>query len=209
MGFYKSTLGIESPEPGEAPAATGQLKRMVEQIDLLLRKQLTTLVELAKLKVTETVELPAESLTTAMLKALAVTTAKLGEGAVTAAKLGSEAVETAKIKTGAVTGPKLGEGTVRQETGTTQSFLSWGSISETGAIKAGSGDYTFAKIGAGEYELKWKTAKGTGNYTLVVSCEGGELTSNVITESAKALIIFGHGSGLVSTAFSFVAVAAS
>lgn len=100
MGFYKSTLGIESPEPGEAPAATGQLKRMVEQIDALLRKQLTKLVELAKLKVTETIELPAESIVEAAIKALAVTTAKIAAEAVTAAKIANGAVTDAKITAG-------------------------------------------------------------------------------------------------------------
>lgn len=97
MGFYKTVLGIETPEPGESPAATGQLKKMAEQIDALLRRQLTNLVELAKLKVTGTIELPGESLTTTMFKALAVTTAKIAEGAVTDAKV---AVGRALIATG-------------------------------------------------------------------------------------------------------------
>lgn len=88
---YKTTLGIESPEPSEPPAATGQLKKAFEQVDALLRKQLTTLVELAKLKVTEKLEavaltvtgtlvLPGESITEAMLKKEVVTDAKVVTG---------------------------------------------------------------------------------------------------------------------------------
>jgi hypothetical protein len=108
VGYFKTSLGLETPEAGNSPGITGDLKKLAGQINALLLKQLTTLVELAKLKVTETIELPGESITAAMLKALAVTTSKIGEGAVTTAKLGNEAVETSKIGEGAVTTAKLG-----------------------------------------------------------------------------------------------------
>jgi hypothetical protein len=104
MSYYKTLLGLETPEPSSSPSVCPDLRKLAEQVDALLRKQLTTLFEVAKLKVTETLELPAESLTTTMLKALAVT----------AAKLGSEAVETAKIKAGAVTAAKLGNEAVER-----------------------------------------------------------------------------------------------
>jgi hypothetical protein len=98
VGYFKSKeFGIETPEPSDSPAITSDLKKFAEQVDALLRKQLTKLFEVAKLKVTETVELPAESLTTTMLKALAVTAAKLGSEAVTEAKIANEAVTEAKL----------------------------------------------------------------------------------------------------------------
>lgn len=81
-------------------------------------------LEVAKLKVTGTLELPGESITEAMIKALAVTTAKLANEAVTAAKLGPEAITDAKVVKGralvetenswsglkGVTGEELAEG---------------------------------------------------------------------------------------------------
>jgi hypothetical protein len=78
MGYFKTELGLETPEPGNAPTITGDLKKLAEQVDALLRKQVTTLVELAKLKVTEklevvalkvtgTLELPVASITGAMV----------------------------------------------------------------------------------------------------------------------------------------------
>jgi hypothetical protein len=80
VGYFKTSLGLETPEAGNSPSITGDLKKLAGQINALLLKQLTALVELAKLKVTETVELPAESITEAMLKAKAISDAKIATG---------------------------------------------------------------------------------------------------------------------------------
>lgn len=58
MAYKSKELGIETPEPGAPPAITANLKNLAEQIDTLLRKQVTKKVELAKLKITESLEFP-------------------------------------------------------------------------------------------------------------------------------------------------------
>lgn len=169
-------LKIPYPEAKDERSAYPALaKILAERIDLLLRKQLTKLLEVAKLKVTETLEVPAAS----------------------------------------IKGPGLGTGTVRQETGTTQSFMSWGYISATGAIESGSGDYTLEKTGTGTYVVKWTTEKASAKYGVVTSVYA---TGDHIAEtSAIGTTTFTIATGeirekevaLSNAAFGFIALAAS
>ncbi|HEY1690054.1 MAG TPA: hypothetical protein VGF95_14460 [Solirubrobacteraceae bacterium] len=96
---------------------------------------------------------------------------KVAKRAVLGLPLGAETVLAAMLKAGAVTGPKLGEGTVRQETGSTQSFLSWGLIQGATELKTGSGDYTFKHISTGHYELVWDVEKASETYGLLIAPE--------------------------------------
>ena len=183
---YKTTLGIESPEPSEPPAATGQLKKAFEQVDALLRKQLTTLVELAKLKVTEKLEavaltvtgtlvLPGESITEAMLKKEVVTDAKVVTGRAlveTGNKYTTKTYTTTEAKAG------ITPSTTRSAIVTLVSYL----------VSGGPLSATF-KVGAGAAI----TVEGTGgtyntNVPLTVLTGPGEVWK-LETESAVESII--------------------
>lgn len=77
------TPELKIPYPSESDninEGATKITELAERVDLLLRKQLTKLLEVAKLKVTTTVELPAESITEAELKKEVVTDAKVGAG---------------------------------------------------------------------------------------------------------------------------------
>jgi hypothetical protein len=154
----------------------------------------------------------------------AVTTERIANTAVTAGKIASEAVETTKIKALAVTeakiaettvtGPKLGSGTVRQETGTTQSFLSWGLINESGSIETGTGDYTITRVATGEYELKWSKAKSSALYSILGGSKSNvcTVTYNESSRSVNGVIIQIYSAttkGFVNEDFEFQILARS
>ena|ERR1700683_4195495 len=141
------------------------------------------------------------------------------ENVATLATLGpnvaSGAIGTTQLANGAVTGPIPGSGTVRQETATTQSFLSWGEIGETGTIEAGSGDFSVTKTGTGEYEVTWTKAKSSANYAVLVVTR---LLVGLAEVSGQTPAKFNIKTGQVAEpgqvnlknlAFSLIAVAAS
>jgi hypothetical protein len=51
--------------------------------------------------------------------------------------------------------------------------LSWGRISSSGTIEAGSKDFEIAKLETGKYSVGWTPAKPSSKYTSVVSASGG------------------------------------
>jgi hypothetical protein len=125
--------------------------------------------------------------------------------------LANLAVTEPKLAAAAVTGVKLGEGTVRQETGTTQSFLSWGEITgTTGATLSGSGDFTAVKIETGKYEITWTKEKSSANYAVISTCANKNCVATVETTTAKGFIMRQFSENVaVGVNFSFVALSAS
>lgn len=118
---------------------------------------------------------------------------------------------------GLLPGTQLGSGTVRQETGTAQSFVSWGHISAEGAIEDGSGDFTVSKIATGEYEIVWKTPRKNNKYAILGGIqldEAGELPGYDVTPRGThtttehfIMQVYIVGTGAANQAFSFISAA--
>lgn len=107
----------------------------------------------------------------------------------------SETVAEGKIGKEAVTGVKLGAGTVRQETGTPRSFLSWGLI-EAGSggatIEGGTGDYTVSRTATGTYQFTWKTPKSSDWYAVTVTAIASAAYSTAATVNEVGFIVHLH-----------------
>jgi hypothetical protein len=54
---------------------------------------------------------------------------------------------------------------------------SWGVVSSSGSILAGSGDFTCAQAGTGLYEIKWTTPRASLNYSVIGSTGSGIFTA--------------------------------
>lgn len=233
--YYKTTnRELETPKASNSPTITADLKKLAEELDndgeILYGKLSERPSEPKRQIVYVVVGDATESNNGLVFVSNAskewievngdIRSGQIASSAVTATKLASEAVETAKIKNeavaaaklgaGAATGAKLGEGTVRQETGTTQSFLSWGNIAENGTTNGGTGDFASSKIGTGEYLIKWNTEKSTATYS-VVATAGWSQYHISIKEIAKGSfkVIVDTGSGTENLPFTFMVLAAS
>lgn len=110
-----------------------------------------------------------------------------------------------------VKGDRLGTGTVRQETGTAQSFMSWGNIAATAAISGGTGDYTAAKIGTGEYEIKWTTPKVSASYAVVAQVLESEAVPITLPPTTSGFTVRTKviGGALTNLAWCFTVAATS
>jgi hypothetical protein len=87
-------------------------------------------------------------------------------------------------------------------------LLSWGVVNAAGAIVAGSGDFTVAKSGTGEYGLKWNTPKSS-TYALVVTCEGIRVLAWALLAPTIAEVhTFNLAGASVNSGFYFFAVGA-
>src|ERR1039458_3044746 len=164
MASGKTTeLDLPYPIKEDPDTIASDIGELAKKVDELLRKQLTKLVEVAKLKVTTSIELPAKAIVAAAMAEHSITEANkaLASESIVTGNIKAEAVTAAKIAAAAVTASKLGLGTVRQEGEPAQSFLSWGNVSQEGVIEAGSGDFTVAKLSAGIYEIKWTKEKSS------------------------------------------------
>jgi hypothetical protein len=117
-----------------------------------------------------------------------------------------------EIKTASITNerPVITAGTVRQETGTAQSFLSWGYVAENGTIEAGTGDFTITKVETGVYRITWTKAKSASYYAVVATPTGIDVTVRLLsTSTTEVELEFEYGGTKASTGFSFSALAAS
>lgn len=205
------TIGFELTPTTWGSAATVSLKSGVEKPTEAEAEAASPAVTSGKIRVRDVVVQNAASVYSIVRQidrrpwATGGTTAEsVGEG-----KIAGEAVTTAKIAGGAVTGAKLGEGTVRQETGTPQSFLSWGVIGEAGAVLAGTGDYTVTTSGTGLYSIVWTKAKSDSPYAFVAVGVGKEVTITASTGVSEVSVLIVANSGRVDSSFSFVAIAFS
>lgn len=96
-------------------------------------------------------------------------------------------------------------------------IASWGLIGSTGAIEAGSGDYTVSNPSEGKYIVTWKTAKASANYAVVAtaaSLTGGAGAIPVavvptITTKEFVVELYTPAGAHVSDKFSFTAMAGS
>lgn len=104
--------------------------------------------------------------------------------------------------------------------GATLGVVSWGAISEAGAIDAGSGDFTVSKISTGLYEIKWTKAKASANYAVLATVGGTPAVTYVgyaatvgtrTTTDLKIATVVLSGASFVgaNAPFSFVVLAAS
>jgi hypothetical protein len=87
---------------------------------------------------------------------------------------------------------------------------SWGRINgTTGAVEEGSKDFTAAKLGTGEYELKWTIERPTTIYALVITTIGGAPTGFVFSTSKTTAVIKTTNFSSVSTnaTFNFICLA--
>lgn len=108
-----------------------------------------------------------------------------------------------------------GNSVVAVESGATKSFLSWGVVSASGAVEAGTGDYTVAKLGSGEYEVKWTVAKTSAHYAVNATASGGIGTAVAVLIPAVrskgtvgfVLQFLSPAEALKSTEFHFIALA--
>jgi hypothetical protein len=186
-------LNIPYPIKTDPDTLTSDIGELAKKVDELLRKQLTKLIEVAKLKVTETIELPSESITSTEIKKEAITDAKIVSGRALVKTSGSSPVIA-----------------VRQGTGATQGFLSWGQVNAEGNIVNGSADFTPSKTGTGEYLITWNTAKSWPYSVVVTPLVGTYLarTSNMENKSF-AVTLSNSSFALTNGAFCFIVVAAS
>ena len=108
--------------------------------------------------------------------------------------------------------PKEGRA-VRTTAAGEPAIASWGFISQTGSIEAGSGDYTVSKPSTGHYKITWKTAKGSSNYAVVATAAGITLLLPVVTtlNTLECVITWAEANGTFASPldFSFMVMAAS
>lgn len=87
---------------------------------------------------------------------------------------------------------------------------SWGLISSTGTIFAGSGDYTVAHPGTGSYTITWTPAKAGGSYAVLVNpASAAAVNAQPVTIAAATVAIVAYApatSAAVDTAWSFIAI---
>jgi len=86
----------------------------------------------------------------------------------------------------------------------------WGAVNAAAAIeRAGSGDWTVAKTGTGQYELKWSPERAAIP-TVAANCNAATyIFANVVTVSktAATISLFNSTTGAaVDTQFSFIAM---
>lgn len=89
--------------------------------------------------------------------------------------------------------------------------LSWGLLSESGAITAGSGDFTVAHIGVGEYEVKWNVAKASASYAVIPNAQN-VVASVLAAPTTAGFIVHTYASttgAAVDRAVHFVVISAS
>lgn len=123
---------------------------------------------------------------------------------------------SAGLATKAVTGANLGSATVRQETGTTQSFLSWGAVTfaETTitATVAGSEDWTARIVSKGQLLVTWDKVK-TAKPIVILGCgqSGGGYTATVIetTTAEFQAVLYNSADVVANGQIFFVALASS
>lgn len=86
---------------------------------------------------------------------------------------------------------------------------SWGVISSSGVVEAGSDDFTVTTSGpGGTYELIWHNETTNAAYTVVATPLETEVTIAVLERTkTKAVVEMKKGASTVSSAFSFVAIA--
>jgi hypothetical protein len=70
--------------------------------------------------------------------------------------------------------------------------ISWGLISEAGAVEAGSGDYTVAKTGTGGYEIKWNPERASAAYAVLLTPQTTTARGSIsgVSRTAKVVDIF-------------------
>jgi hypothetical protein len=213
MASGKTTeLDLPYPIKEDPDTIASDIGELAKKVDELLRKQLTKLVEVAKLKVTTSIELPAKAIVAAAMAEHSITEANkaLASESIVTGNIKAEAVTAAKIAAAAVPASKLGLGTVRQEGEPAQSFLSWGEISGTGAILSGSGDFTAEKIETGAYQIIWTKGKSSANYAVIITCGNKNCVATVETTTASRFVMRQFSENLaVGVGFSFVALSAS
>lgn len=86
-----------------------------------------------------------------------------------------------------------------------------GRVTEAGAIDAaGSGDWTVAKIGTGEYEVKWTTERGAASYAVVATPFTNSVIALVFVVETTAKVFkvrtFSSAGVQKDMPFSFIAV---
>lgn len=85
--------------------------------------------------------------------------------------------------------------------------MSWGQISSAGAIETGSGDFTVAHLGTGEYEVKWTTARSSAKYAVSLGVAGGILWVGYGSLSTGSFVVLTGGKEASSDhAWSFTVV---
>jgi hypothetical protein len=121
---------------------------------------------------------------------------------------------------GSVSGTKLGTATVRQETATPQSFLSWGCVASGGTVlDPGTNDWTVESgLGSGKYNIRLTKAKSTTKYAILITPRevllGESLVANahpVVTAEKEAIAVQIENlkKETVNAPFSFLILAAS
>lgn len=98
----------------------------------------------------------------------------------------------------------------RPVAGPTSGRMSWGSIAFGGGILASSGDFTVAKTGSGEYEIKWNTEKSSASYAVVCGQEQVQAFTQASTITKKVVHIkcLNNAGAATNENFYFIAVSA-
>jgi hypothetical protein len=98
--------------------------------------------------------------------------------------------------------------TVRQAG--SNSLVSWGQVTATGVVEAGSGDFTVSHTVTGEYLIKWTTPKGSAKYAVAVSLNNlGVVAATGLATGQFNIITTTVGLAAQDMPFSFVVVSAS
>lgn len=101
---------------------------------------------------------------------------------------------------------------VRTET-TSPSYLSWGRVTESGEIKAGSGDYTLKEAAGGSFKFFWNKEKPNNLYGVTatpISVTNGTAISNNIEKASFEVLTRVSSSFTASPqSFSFVVLGSS
>jgi hypothetical protein len=106
-----------------------------------------------------------------------------------------------------IVGASLGSATVRLETGSKQSFVTWGNVESTGTVKGSSEDFTVAQPKEGEYKVTFAKGKGTAEYAPIIQLMGIQAAENfteVITRTGEEFVFKTmKGASAKSMAFCF------
>ncbi len=206
MGYFKTTHhGFETPEAGDSPLLTGDLKTLAAQIDTVLGPEAGLLSvatratsgnllpgELVKLGASITLTLDGAGVVGVLPSGLYTAKISAGVGHTISGGGLPSPVEQITVLPGQsvlirvfenngyiIDGETAESRAIRATTtgGTAPSLLSWGSISAAGAIEASSGDFTVEKLAEGRYRVNFKTAKASAKYAI-------QLTSTKVSGSA-------------------------
>lgn len=110
-------------------------------------------------------------------------------GQIDSTNLKGEGVETAAVKNENITKGKLSKELQELLATTFSVYVSWGLIAEAGTITTGSGNFTAAKIGTGEYEIKWTAEKEHAGYAVVAMCSNST-SAHVLTLKERTKTLF-------------------